>query len=166
MEAILALPWLLRTKDAYSSPWTRGRSSRYLVSPDAWRTNSSSLYQSLRLKLTMTFKCQRPGQRSYCYISIVPCVKSNRLIWVRLQQPQEQRCPFLQCVQHLRMSKQWFGCQCLGFFTCAQMFMRTGAVRTPYASLQVKMARLSSVKTEKVAFTRALFRHINSKRRQ
>ena len=28
-----------------------------------------------------------------------------------------------QCVQYFHVSKQWYGCQCLGFLTCAQMSM-------------------------------------------
>ena len=27
------------------------------------------------------------------------------------------------CVQHFCVSKQWYGCQCLGFLTSAQMLM-------------------------------------------
>ena len=30
---------------------------------------------------------------------------------------------FYQCVQYFRVSKQWYGCQCLGFLTRAQMLM-------------------------------------------
>ena len=30
---------------------------------------------------------------------------------------------FYQCVQHFRVSKQRYGCQCLGFLTCTQMLM-------------------------------------------
>ena len=39
------------------------------------------------------------------------------------EQPQEQRYPLFQCVQHFRVSKQWYGCQCLRFFKCAQKLM-------------------------------------------
>ena len=46
---------------------------------------------------------------------------SGRLTWVRLQQPQEQRYPFYQCVWYFRVSKQRYGCQCLGSLTCTQM---------------------------------------------
>ena len=28
------------------------------------------------------------------------------------------------CVQYFRVSKQWYGCQCLGFLMCAQLLMR------------------------------------------
>ena len=35
---------------------------------------------------------------------------------------QEQHYPFLLClVFYFRVSKQWYGCQCLGFLTCTQM---------------------------------------------
>ena len=30
----------------------------------------------------------------------------------------------IQCMQYFPVSKQWYGCQCLGFLTCAQMLMQ------------------------------------------
>ena len=45
----------------------------------------------------------------------------GRHTWVSLQQLQEQCYPFLPvCVQCLCLSTQWFGCQCLGLYTCMQ----------------------------------------------
>ena len=44
------------------------------------------------------------------YLSLA--VKSGRLIWVRhVQQPQEQRYSFCECVWYFRVSEQWYGCQ-------------------------------------------------------
>ena len=37
-----------------------------------------------------------------------------------------------QCVQYLHVSKKWYGCQCLGFLTCAQMLMLATAHRGLY----------------------------------
>ena len=39
------------------------------------------------------------------------------LTWVSLQQPQEQRYPFLQCLWYFRVSMQRYGCQCLESLT-------------------------------------------------
>ena len=39
-----------------------------------------------------------------------------------------------QCVQYVRVSKQWYGCHCLGLLTCAQMLKHAiapGIVQTP-----------------------------------
>ena len=50
---------------------------------------------------------------------------SGRLTWVRLQQPQEQCYPFLSvCAVFLCVQTMVYGCQCLGFSTCAQMLNR------------------------------------------
>ena len=43
------------------------------------------------------------------------------------------------CVLYIPVSKQQYGCQCLGFITCAQVLMQViahGAVQTPLASLR------------------------------
>ena len=56
---------------------------------------------------------------------VVPCGKFGSPCPDKAEQPQEQLYThFYQCVQGFRVSKQWFRCQCLGFFTCTQMLMR------------------------------------------
>ena len=50
---------------------------------------------------------------------------SGRLTWIRHNSPQEQRCTYsCQCGQYFPTSKQWYGCQCLGFLTCEKMLVR------------------------------------------
>ena len=48
---------------------------------------------------------------------------SSHLTWVQIQQLQEQRYPFLQCMRCFHASKQTYGCQCFRPFMCAQMSM-------------------------------------------
>ena len=50
---------------------------------------------------------------------------SCRLIWVRLQQPQELNCYTHSCLymRYFRVPKHCYGCQGLGFLTYAQMLM-------------------------------------------
>ena len=55
---------------------------------------------------------------------IFPC----RTLWSpymgKAQQPQVQRYPFLSVCVVFRVSRRWYGCQCLGFLTCTQMLMQ------------------------------------------
>ena len=67
----------------------------------------------------------------------VPCRKFRSLYLGQVQQLQVQRYPFLsvcavfkssathsyQCVQYFPVSRQWCGCQCLGFLTRARMLI-------------------------------------------
>ena len=48
---------------------------------------------------------------------------SYRLTHVRHSSRKSSAIHFYQCVQHFRVSKQWYGCQCLGLLTCAQMLL-------------------------------------------
>ena len=48
---------------------------------------------------------------------------SGRLTWVRNSSRKSSATYFYQCVQYFRVSKQWYGCKCLGFLTCVQMLM-------------------------------------------
>ena len=41
---------------------------------------------------------------------------SRCLSWVRHSSRKSSATHSCQCVQHFRVSKQWYGCQCLGFF--------------------------------------------------
>ena len=66
------------------------------------------------------------GLCSHCMqYFIVPCGKFESPYLNRAQEPREQRYPFLsyQRVQYFRVSKQWYGCQRLGFLTCWQVLM-------------------------------------------
>ena len=58
---------------------------------------------------------------------IVPCGKFGSPYPGKAQQPQEQRYPLLWCVQYFHVSKQWYGCQCLGCLTCAHMLTHAAA---------------------------------------
>ena len=51
---------------------------------------------------------------------------SGSLSWVR-RKSSASHC--YQCVQYFHASTQWFGCQCWGLLTCAQMLMRVTAHR-------------------------------------
>ena len=57
------------------------------------------------------------------YFFIVPCGKFG---WPYLGTAQHKSSAthFYLCVQYFPVSKQWYGCQCLRFLTCAQMLMR------------------------------------------
>ena len=48
---------------------------------------------------------------------------SGHLTRVRHRSRKSSATHSYQCVQYLCVSKQWYGCQCLGFLTCAQMLM-------------------------------------------
>ena len=50
----------------------------------------------------------------------VPC---RGCLTGKAQQPQEQRYPFRSVCAVFCVSKHWYGCQCLGFWTCAQMLI-------------------------------------------
>ena len=68
---------------------------------------------------------------------------SCRLNWVRHSSRKSSATHSCQCVQHFHLSKLWYGCQCLGFLTCAQMLMHAithggCAARTPSDSLRKK----------------------------
>ena len=61
---------------------------------------------------------------------------SGRLAWVRPSSRKSSATHSYQCVQYFRVSRQWYGCQCLGFLTCTQLLVRviarwggTGTVR-------------------------------------
>ena len=48
---------------------------------------------------------------------------SDRLTWVRHSSCKSSTTHSYQCVQYIHASKQWYGCQCLVFLTCAQVSM-------------------------------------------
>ena len=48
---------------------------------------------------------------------------SGRLTWVRHSSRKSSASHSYQCVEYLRVSKQRYGCQCLRFLTCAQIFL-------------------------------------------
>ena len=54
---------------------------------------------------------------------------SGHLSWMRLQLHQEQRYPLLPLCAVFLSVRQWHGCQCLGYLTCAQMLMHAIAGR-------------------------------------
>ena len=54
---------------------------------------------------------------------------SGHLTWVRYSGHKSSATHSCQCVQYFRVSKQWYGCQCLGFLTRAQMFLHAIAHR-------------------------------------
>ena len=45
------------------------------------------------------------------------------LTWVRHSSCKSSATLFYQGVQYFRVSRHWYGCQCLGFLTCTQMLM-------------------------------------------
>ena len=56
----------------------------------------------------------------------VPCTvagHSGRLTQVRHSSRKSSATLSYQCVQYFSVSKQWYGCQCLGFLMCAQLLM-------------------------------------------
>ena len=62
--------------------------------------------------------------------------KSGRCTWVWRSSRKSSATRSYQCVQYIRVSKQWCGCQRLGFVTCAKTLLRaialggcTGTVR-------------------------------------
>ena len=78
-----------------------------------------------------------PNRRRTIYLFILfylfLAVNSGGLTWVRLQPPQEPRCPLLtvpaifSCVK--KKEKKRHGCQCEGSLTCAQMLTPTKLYR-------------------------------------
>ena len=59
------------------------------------------------------------------YFIVSHAGNSGRLTWVRYCSRKSSATHSYQCVQYFSMSKQWYGCQCLGFLTCTQMLMQT-----------------------------------------
>ena len=63
---------------------------------------------------------------SFCFVLVLRCAltgKLGRLTWVRHSSPRSNTTYSYQCVQYFRVSKQWYGCTCLGFLTCAQLLL-------------------------------------------
>ena len=56
-------------------------------------------------------------------ISLSFAVNSGRLAWVRHSSRKSSATHSYQRVQYFPVSKRWYGCQCLGFLTSAQMLM-------------------------------------------
>ena len=62
----------------------------------------------------------------YLYISSSLSLAGNsgHLTWVRHSSRKSSAIPIsCQCVQYFRVSKQWYGCQCLGCLTCTRILM-------------------------------------------
>ena len=119
-------------------------------------TSLSLAGNSCRLNWARHISHKRSATRS------CQCVQHSRAalpIPVSVCSIQEQRYPFLsvcavfkssatrscQCVQHFHLSKLWYGCQCWGFLTCAQMLVHAithggCAARTPSDSLRPSIA--------------------------
>ena len=55
--------------------------------------------------------------------SLTTVGNSGCFTWVRHSSPKSSTTHSYQCVQHFPVSKQWYGCQRLGFLTCAQTLM-------------------------------------------
>ena len=54
---------------------------------------------------------------------------SGRPNWARHGSRKSSATHSYQCVQYFPVSRQWYGCQCLGFLTCTQMLMHAIAHR-------------------------------------
>ena len=74
--------------------------------------------------------CVTPGRFSHClgfcfFSTSLSLARGNsgRLSWVRHSSRRSSATHSYQCVQYFRVSKQWYGCQCLGILTCAHMLM-------------------------------------------
>ena len=70
-------------------------------------------------------------ERFCCFLLyfIVPCEKF-RLPYLGKATASARAAPLISdCMQHFAVSKQWCGCWCLGFVTCAQMLMNAIAHR-------------------------------------
>ena len=65
---------------------------------------------------------------TYVSFLVLPCLLRDICVTLpgKAQQPQKQCYPFLS-VWYFPASKQWYGCQCWGFVTHAQMLMRVMA---------------------------------------
>ena len=59
--------------------------------------------------------------------SLTTVGNSGCLTWVRHSSPKSSATHSYLCVQHFPVSKQRYGCQRLGFVTCAQMLMHATA---------------------------------------
>ena len=62
-----------------------------------------------------------------CFYFSVPCGKFGSPSLVRHSSCKTSATHFYQCVQYFRVSKQWYGCQRLGFLTCTQMLVNVTA---------------------------------------
>ena len=62
---------------------------------------------------------------SFCFLNTSFSIRgsSGRLTWVNHSSHKSSATHFYRCVQYFRVSKQWYGCQSLGFLTSAQMVM-------------------------------------------
>ena len=57
---------------------------------------------------------------------------SGRLTWVSHNSRKGSATHSYQCVQYFHVSKQWYGCQSVGFLTCAHMLMHAICTRELY----------------------------------
>ena len=77
--------------------------------------------------LSVSFTCSVVWHytfRKHLIGSLSRVENSDHLTWVRHSSHKSSATHSYQSVWYFRVSKQWHGCQCLGFLTCAQMLMQ------------------------------------------
>ena len=97
-----------------------------------------SLARSLSLSLFLCVcvcvrACVRACVRTCVCVCVCVCVcfstslsvarNLGRLTWIRHSSRKSSATHSYRCVQYFRLSKQWYGCKCLGILTCTQMLM-------------------------------------------
>ena len=121
--------------------YERNQSSQYRFCPACKRDRNINFKSRAVFFLFLVFS-----------ISLSLVGNSGRLTWVGHSSRKSSATHFYQCVEYFRVSKQYYGCQCLEFLTCAQicfMQLHTGAVRTPYESLYWKLTLWRKEKEKK-----------------
>ena len=65
----------------------------------------------------------------FCCTSLPLAGNLGRLTWIRHSSHRSSTIHSYRCAQYFPVSKQWYGCQCLGFLMCTQMLMHVIACR-------------------------------------
>ena len=90
--------------------------------------SKKDLFWLMKLRIHCLGLLDWPDRKLVCFEEcfVVPCgkiVSPYLLTWVRHGSSKSSATHSNQCVQCFCVSKQWYGCQCLGLLTCAQVLM-------------------------------------------
>ena len=94
-----------------------------------------------------------------CYSLLSEVGNSGHLTRVRYSSRKSSATHSYHCAQYFPVSKQWYGCQCLGFLTCTQLLMH--AIAHGGRTDTVRQSALEADSGRKI-----LFRTRDSKPRQ
>ena len=77
----------------------------------------------------------------FIFTSLPHAGNSVYLTWVRHSSPKSSATHSYQCVWYFPVSRQWYGCHCLGFVMCAQMLMHAIAIGGCTETVRVSTGR-------------------------